>query len=81
MLATRFQHGKKVLYVPNHAEGDIRHPDVESGRVSSCNDRYVFVRFDKHVAKLGWSQTTSQACLPDNLVLADEVYDTSSSQK
>jgi len=39
----------------------------EYGRISSKNDHYIFVKFDKTVAKLGWQGTTSQACLPSTL--------------
>jgi hypothetical protein len=63
-----FSPGERVAYVPNHAHGDIIHPDVERGRVSSVNTKFVFVRFDKTVAKLGWDGTTSQSCLPEDLV-------------
>jgi hypothetical protein len=59
----------RVAYVPRHAEGDMEHPDVEQGVVSSVNSKYVFVKFDKHLTRLGWDGTTSQACDPDDLVL------------
>lgn len=58
-----------VAYVPTHANGDIKHADVEYGHVSSKNSKFVFVKFDKSVNKLGWSETTAQACSPDDLVL------------
>lgn len=57
----------RVAYIPNHADGDINHPDVEYGYVSSRNNYYIFVRFDYQVNKLGWDETTSQACLPSNI--------------
>lgn len=62
-----FEFQTKVLYVPWHANDDLSHPDVEAGQVSSWNDRVVFVKFDKQVAKLGWEGTTSQACDPQQL--------------
>lgn len=56
-----------VKYVPNHAFGDKNHPDCELGIVSSVNHKYVFVKFDKQLAKFGWDGTTSQSCLVENL--------------
>lgn len=69
MLATTkdFYPGQIVIYIPNHA-GDIHHPDCEKGVVSSVNDSYVFVKFDKIVDSLGWDDTTSQSCYPNSLV-------------
>lgn len=60
--------GMRVAYVPGHAHGDIAHPDVEHGTVSSTNNKYAFVRFDRQVAKFGWDGTTSQACDAEDLV-------------
>ena len=57
----------RVAYIPGHAHGDINHPDVERGKVSSKNSVNVFVRFDKQVSKLGWDGTTSQSCNPGDL--------------
>lgn len=62
-----FNPGDEVIYVPYHAEGNRKHTDCEWGRVSSVNDHYVFVRFNKTVAKLGWEGTTSQGCKVDQL--------------
>lgn len=54
---------RKVLYVPNHAHGDITHPDVERGVITmvSLNVANVFVRFG--------NQIQSKACYPSTLVL------------
>lgn len=65
----KFGERDRVAYIPMHAGGDKTHPDVEYGTVSSVNDKYVFVRFDKQVEKLGWSGATSQACDPEDLTL------------
>lgn len=54
-----FKPGQLVRFVPSHADGDINHPDCENGRVTSTNDKYVFVRF-------GHSEG-GQACNPDQL--------------
>lgn len=58
----------RVAYVPTHANGDLNHKDVERGSVSSTNDKYAFVKFDKQLAKFGWDGTTSQSCRPEDLV-------------
>lgn len=52
----------RVAYIPRHAKGDLNHKDVELGTVSSVGELYVFVRFDKEVANLGWDATRSKAC-------------------
>lgn len=62
----------RVAYVPTHAHGDLTHPDVEVGKVSTWNTRFVFVRFDKSVAKFGWDGATSQSCDPADLVHLQE---------
>lgn len=60
---------QRVAYVPLHANGDLGHPDVERGTVSSKNEHNVFVKFDKQVKKFGWEGTTSQSCDPSDLVI------------
>ena len=61
--------GTRVRYVPIHAHDDRTHPDCEDGAISSYNDTNVFVKFDSAVGRLGWDQTTSQACDPETLIL------------
>lgn len=68
MELKEFEPGMRVAYVPTHAEGDLTHPDVEVGKVSSKNHKYVFVRFDKYVERFGWDGATSQSCDPADLV-------------
>jgi hypothetical protein len=34
-----------VLYIPNHAFGDLNHKDIEQGFITSFNDHNVFVRY------------------------------------
>ena len=61
--------GKRVRYVPNHVDvSDTKHPDNEYGKISSSNDHYIFVKFDKNVEVLGWDGATAQACQAHNLV-------------
>lgn len=38
--------GDRVAYIPLHAGGDLSHPDVEMGTITSIGQVYVFVRFD-----------------------------------
>lgn len=60
-----FHPGDRVLYVPNHAHGDSKHPDCERGLVSSTNAFYVFVRY---IRKDGSTGTTAQATNPEDLL-------------
>lgn len=52
----KYKTGDRVTYV----DGLGKH---ESGTVTSVNDNYVFVMFDKYTAQ----HCTSQACKPDDL--------------
>ncbi len=54
-----FDIGDEVRFVPMHAEGNMQHPDCENGRVTSKNERYVFVSFNNF---------GPQACSPSQLV-------------
>ena len=67
-----FKRDDAVLYVPTHAEGDLKHKDVERGVVSSTNGKFVFVKYYPQLERLGWHGTTSQATDPADLV-KDEV--------
>jgi len=40
-----FSPGTQIAYVPAHACGDINHPDVEFGFVTSTWEKIVFCRF------------------------------------
>ena len=66
---TNIRPGTRVAYIPNHANGDVNHPDVEWGHVSSSNKSNVFVKFDKQLDKFGWDGTTSQSCYPHTLYI------------
>lgn len=66
----------RVAYVPNHIvpeygkrENMLWHEEVERGTISSYNDKYIFVKFDKQVNVLGWNETTAQSCYPEDLVI------------
>ncbi|KKK77026.1 hypothetical protein LCGC14_2857760 [marine sediment metagenome] len=66
-----FKKGQRVLYVPLHAQGDIKHQDCERGVVSSTNDRVVFVKYDNQMCIMatGDEPYTAQATEPDDLTL------------
>lgn len=70
-LLRPFVAGDRVLYVPNHAYGDICHRDCERGTVSSISKsgETVFVKFDTAVSRIGWDGATAQGCYPDSLQL------------
>lgn len=57
----------EVLYVPTHANGDKTHQAVEKGYVSSITEKYIFVKFEKQILRLGWNGTTSQGCRREDL--------------
>jgi hypothetical protein len=58
-----FKMGTRVVYVPYHAHGDVKHKDCEHGIVTSINEetKTIFVRFG--------SMVTSQGCSADQLVI------------
>ena len=65
-----FKSGDRVVYIPVHADSDENHPDCERGEVTSTNTRFVFVKFDQYVKKLGWDGVTPKACDPSDLILS-----------
>lgn len=69
MKTTDFEPGDKVRYVPNHAHGNVNHPDCEDGIVSSTNDVNVFVRYYYHAVLKDTAQSTS----PEDLVKRGEL--------
>lgn len=44
-IEARFECGEQIAYVPLHASGDIEHPDVEFGFVTSQRGHTVFCRY------------------------------------
>lgn len=56
----QFIPGDRVTYIPTHAYGDIKHPDCETGTVSSIGKSFVFVRY--HLGD------TAAATRPEDLV-------------
>jgi len=65
-----FEKGMRVIYVPNHADGDANHKDCQKGVVSSKNDAWVFVKYDNLDMKMitGDEPYTANATSSDNLL-------------
>jgi len=42
-----FTAGDRVIFVPDHVDGDVFHEDCRHGTVYSCNKDKVFVRYTK----------------------------------
>ena len=66
--------GTQILYVPNHAEGDLNHPDVEIGFVTSYRPKTetVFCRyFSKHRRKDLRTKANSEGTPLANIVIKD----------
>lgn len=70
-----FMPGDHVAYIPDHADSDIRHKDVQFGIVSSVGPKFVFVRFFPQIILLGFRETTGQACKPEQLAYYDERHE------
>lgn len=51
--------GTQVAYLPDHAENDITHPDVQFGFITSTNERFAFVRYWKKMQEGKQLRTTS----------------------
>ena len=45
MDKTEFYRGMQIAYIPTHCNGDITHPDVELGFVTSVRGEYAFCRY------------------------------------
>lgn len=65
--------GRKVRYIPSHANGDSHHPDCQNGVVSSTNDKVVFVKYDNAMCYMttGDEPYTAQGTRPEDLVFRD----------
>lgn len=62
MKVTDFKVGETVTYIPRHSN---EYSDRELGKVTSINDKFVFVDY-------GYG--TSQATMPENLRQGDETF-------
>ena len=65
----KFKKGMRVMYLPNHANGNKHHEDRQYVVVSSKNDKFVFVKYDCLACQMvtGDEPYTAQATKPENL--------------
>jgi len=64
MKAKDFKPWDRVRYVPNHADGDVHHPDCENGIVKSVNGNIIFVVYVKD----GLPNTQAESTYINNLI-------------
>jgi hypothetical protein len=60
-----FEQHEEVVYIPAHATGCSKHPDMERGRVHKVTDKFVFVKFYKSGELL--CDVEAKACKPEQL--------------
>ncbi|NIQ88657.1 MAG: hypothetical protein GWN93_06080 [Deltaproteobacteria bacterium] len=70
--------GTQVLYVPTHAYGNLMHPDVEAGFITSLSVKFAFCRFwykDRATVRARDLRTklNSEATSFDDLYVVDTV--------
>lgn len=65
--------GIQIFYVPTHAEGDLSHPDVEAGFVTSVKGDTVFCRYwRKDLTELR-TKSNSEGTPKGLLIIGDSV--------
>ena len=70
--------GTQIVYVPDHADGDMEHPDCEFGFVTSVGKDAAFCRyFFKESAGLGRTEprtvANSESTPFDNILIYDHM--------
>lgn len=66
--------GTQIIYVPTHAEGDIKHSDSERGFVTSSNSLVVFCRYwSRQVVGELRTKMNSESTPIENLVVQNTV--------
>ena len=69
--------GRQVIYVPNHANGQVDHPDCEAGFITSTDGDYAFCRYwSNHLPHLPLrlrTRANSERTPIANLVIQDTV--------
>ena len=69
--------GTQVLYVPQHAGGDLLHADVEAGFVTRTSVSFAFCRYWRKQDSLQWynlrTKANSEATGFDGLFIVDTV--------
>ncbi len=73
-MSVEFKKGDRVIYVPNHANGDRNHPDCEHGvicRSDKVNENSYFVKYDNLATKMvtGDEPYTAALTMAEDLVL------------
>ena len=64
--------GTQIVYVPNHANGDIHHEASDRGFVTSANPEGAFCRFwSKQNSRELRTTANSEFCKYENLVVLD----------
>ena len=63
--------GTQIIYVPKHANGDIKHPDCEWGFVTSVQGDSAFCRYWKEDS-LKLKTTTYSELTPVHLLVAHD---------
>lgn len=68
------ERGTQIIYVPNHADGDVSHPDCEAGFVTSACATTAFCRYwyRSYPGELR-TKANSENTPIDNLVIQDTV--------
>jgi hypothetical protein len=64
----------KVRYIPYHAKDNSSHENCEIGYVSSVNEYYVFVKFERIINNLKTWDITAQACNRQDLKIIKDEY-------
>jgi hypothetical protein len=68
-----FYRGRKVVFVPAVAGGDLGHEDVQRGVVSHTNGfDLVWVKFEPQLTLLGWYRTSNSGCRPEELFFEED---------
>ena len=82
-VSEKFQPGTKVLYIPNHANGNIHHIDCERGVVkrTSSDGKTVFVKFNELAWLTEIGDITAQGCYSYNLITKEQYEQRCSSPK
>jgi hypothetical protein len=79
MTEPTFQPGDQVAYIPHHAAGDIQHPDVEFGFVTSPSQRGdYFCRYWRKGQPGTLRTVANSECTPVDCMVKHDSVDQSS---
>jgi len=73
----QFKRGDQIIYIPHHAKGNPKHPDIETGFVTSVNEQFVFCRYWSK--QYPWQLRTvanSEATSPQDLIKSITTFQT-----